>query len=372
MSRRVKRILLIIVIFAISVATTVVLFASRTEPPKREVEEKSMLVDVMELQTMTANFKVQSQGTVKPRTQTKLSSEISGTITSISPKFIPGGVFSANETLMRVDPANYEVAVRQAEALLAQRKIEFDGATKLRSQGYRAESDYASARAALVTAEAELVRAKRNLERSYIRLPYAGMVYSKDADLGQFVNPGTPLGVVFATDFAEVRLSLTDQDLAFVALPDAADISASGSAEGPSVTLGAVQKGRAVSWPARIVRTEGVVDESSRVTYVVARIEDPYALKTDRAVLPVGTFVTATIEGAMMEDVIRVPRNALRGSDQLIFVDDEDRLRIRTIEILRSDADFVYLSSGVEAGERVVLTAIEMPVNGTKVRVEEG
>ncbi len=372
MSRKVKRILLIVAIFAISGATAFMLFASRSEPPKKEVEEKSMLVDVLELQPMTANFKVRSQGTVKPRTQTKLSSEISGTITSISPKFIPGGVFSANETLLRVDPTNYDVAVRQAEALLAQRKIEYDGAAKLRNQGYRAESDFASAKAALVTAEAELVRAKRNLERSYIRLPYAGMVYSKDADLGQFVNPGTALGVVFATDYAEVRLSLTDQDLAFVDLPNAADISASGAANGPPVTLTAVQKGREVSWSANIVRTEGVVDESSRVTYVVARIDDPYALQSARPVLPVGTFVTATIEGAMVEDVIRVPRNALRGSDQLIFVDDQDRLRIRTIDILRSDADFVYLSAGVEAGERVVLTAIEMPVNGTKVRVNEG
>jgi hypothetical protein len=83
--------------------------------------------------------------------------------------------------------------------------------------------------------------------------------------LGQFVNPGTRLGVVFATDFAEVRLPLTDADLAFVDLPDTSDVTSTGSAEGPAVVLTAIQKGKPVDWAASIVRTEGVVDEKSRV-----------------------------------------------------------------------------------------------------------
>ena len=120
---------------------------------------------------------------------------------------------------MRIDPTNYEVAFRQAEALVKQRQIEYDGASKLRSQGYRAEAEHASAAAALASAEAELTRANRNLQRTYIRLPYAGIVRSKEADLGQFVNMGTPLGITFATDHAEVRLPLTDTDLAFIDLP---------------------------------------------------------------------------------------------------------------------------------------------------------
>ena len=123
-----------------------------------------------------------------------------------------------------------------------------------------------SAPAALASARAELVSARRNLERTYIRLPYEGMVLSKDADLGQFVNPGTRLGVTFATDIAEVRLALTSQDLAFVDLPDAIEVAGSGEAEGPRVALSATQKGQRVEWEARIVRSEGVVDERSRVT----------------------------------------------------------------------------------------------------------
>jgi len=257
--------------------------------------------------------------------------------------------------------------------MLAQRRIEFDGAEKLRSQGYRAESEYASAAAALAAAEADLVNAERNLERTRISLPYDGMVRSKDADIGQYVNPGTRLGVTFATDYAEVRLPLTDQDLAFIDLPDAAAISATGSAKGPDVTLSAVQKGRMQSWQASIVRTEGVVDESSRVTYAVARIPDPYGLAAKiagKTPLPMGTFVAADIAGVTVSNVVRIPRTALRANSQLLIVDDDHRLRIRNVEILRADAQYAYLKSGAVAGDRISLTTIESPLNGMLVRID--
>ncbi len=354
-----------------AVAVAVLLVQMRPTPPRKERVDLDPLVDVLTLETMTANFEVASQGTVRPRTETVLSAEVSGTITRISPKFIAGGVFGDNEVLLRIDPTNYEVAVRQAEALVKQRTIEYEGAKQLRSQGYRAETEYASAAAALATAEAELVRARRNLERTYIRLPYEGIVRSKEADLGQFVNPGTRLGIVFATDTAEVRLPLTDADLAYVDLPDAAEITASGGADGPAVRLSATRKGRPVEWSARIVRSEGVVDEKSRVTYAVARIDDPYRLHSDGPTLPVGTFVRAVIEGAAAENVIRVPRAVLRGSDELVFVDDDNKLRIRTVDIVRADGSYVYLRGGAEPGERVVVTALESPVNGMGVRTTE-
>lgn len=365
------RLLLVLGIPGLAIIAAVLMLGMRQEPPKKERNDLDPLVDVIELESMTANFEVRSQGTVRPLTETVLSAEVSGTITGISPKFVAGGVFQANEELMRIDPTNYAVAVDQAVALITQRQIEFDGAKKLRSQGYRAESEYASAAAALATATAELVRANRNLERTFIRVPYEGIVRSKEADLGQFVSPGTRLGVVFATDFAEVRLPLTDRDLAFVDLPDAADMATSDDVVGPAVTLTAVQKGRAESWSARIVRTEGVVDENSRVTYAVARIRDPYSLHSDGNVLPVGTFVAAIIRGAAAENVIRVPRGVVRGSDELVFIGEDNKIRIRRVDIIRSDAEYSYLRGGASVGERIVGSALEAPINGMSVRTED-
>ncbi len=341
------------------------------EPEKREEQDLDPLVEVLALEMSSERFRIRSQGTVRPRTQTLLSAEVSGAIVSISPKFVAGGVFGRDEVLMRIDPTNYTVAVDKAEALVTQRQIEYDGAKKLRSQGYRAESEYASAAAALASAQAELVSAQRNLERTYIRLPYEGMVLTKDADIGQFVNPGTRLGTTFATDQAEIRLPLTDQDLAFVTLPAAVEITETGIADGPPVRLSAVQKGRRVEWDARIVRSEGVVDERSRVTYAVARVNDPYRLHSDGTPLPIGTFVAAEIAGSEVVDVIRIPRSALRGADQVLIVDDENKLEIRAVDVVRTDNRYAYIGGGVSAGERITTTAIEAPTNGMSVRTAD-
>ncbi|NIV16951.1 MAG: efflux RND transporter periplasmic adaptor subunit [Woeseiaceae bacterium] len=370
MRARLKRTALIVGILLGAILLTIGMGSLRKAPPKKPLEQLDPLVAVLELETMTASFEVSSQGTVQPRTETVVSAEVSGTIVEISPKMIAGGVFGKGEVLMRIDPTNYTVAVAQAEALVKQRQIEFDGAERLRKQGYRAESEYASAAAALASAKAELVRAERNLERTYIRLPYEGMVRGKEADLGQFVSPGTRLGVVFATDFAEVRLPLTDTDLAYVELPTAARFAAADSLNGPAVVLSAVQKGSQQTWNATIVRTEGVVDEKSRVTYVVARIEDPYRLHADGIELPMGTFVSAKIEGTVAENIVRVPRAVVRGSDQLVFVDDDNRIRIRSVRIARSDADYVYVRGGAKAGDRVVTTKLASPINGMTVRTQ--
>lgn len=371
MLRIIVRILVGVVILALAGIVAIVMTSMKSPPPKKERVDRDPLVDVIVLEHMTTSFEIHSQGTVRPRTETVLSAEVSGTIVSISPKFVAGGVFQSGEVLMRIDPTNYEVALEQADALVLQRTIEHEGAKKLRSQGYRAESELASATAALAAAKAERVRAKRNLERTSIRLPYEGMVRAKETDLGQFVSSGTRLGVVFATDYAEIRLPLTDMDLAYVDLPGAFEIAGSGGADGPAVTLSATQKGKPVEWMAKIVRTEGVVDEKSRVTYVVASVADPYQLHGDGNSMPMGTFVAATIYGAVAENIIRVPRRVVRGSDELVFVDSENKLDIRNVQIVRSDADYAYLSGGAAPGDRVVITVLETAINGLKVRITE-
>jgi len=373
MKVKTKRRLVITLILSVSIAIMVGLTSMRPEPKKKPVKDTSMLVDVLELEVSEVTFRINSQGTVKPRTETVLSAEISGRIIDISDKFIAGGVFKANEILMEIDPTDYQVAVVQSEALLQQRQIEFDGAKSLQKKGYRAEAEFAAAKTALAAAKTALVKAKKNLDRTKIRLPYDGMVTAKSSDLGQYVNRGNRLGTTFAIAKAEIRLALTDQDLAFLDLPEVRYTTVENNNR-PTVILSAIRKGKHQQWAANIVRTEGVVDEKSRVTYAVAQIDDPYGLmpqKNDRnnTPLPIGTFVKATITGNSYSNVIKIPRIAIRGKDELLFVDNENRLNIRKVNILRADTDYVYIADGtIQGGEKICLTAIESPINGMKVR----
>ena len=370
-----KRRLIVAAILITAVMVMGALASMKKPPPKKEAADNTLLVETLTLANESVNFKINSQGTVRPLINTTLSAEVSGTIVYISDKFVAGGLFEADEVLLEIDPTNYEVALTQATALVKQRQIEYEGAKQLRKSGFRAEAELASAEAALAAAKSSQVIAKRNLERTKIRLPYKGILREKTADLGQYVNPGSRLAVTFAVDTAEVRLPLTDRDLSFLDLP-AYQMQTTDYDSLPSVTLSAVQKGQLTRWSAKIIRTEGIVDESSRVTFAVAQIIDPYRtnqtlIATDSEILPVGTYVTAEIAGVTMDNLMKVPREALRGQNQLMIVDADSKLRIRDISVLYTDKTYAYINAGVAEGERVILTAIESPINGMRVRTTD-
>lgn len=370
-----KRRLVVIAIIIIAILIMGVLASMKKPPPKKEAADNTLLVETLTLRNETVRFQINSQGTVRPLINTTLSAEVSGTITYISEKFVAGGLFDANEVLMEIDPTDYQVALTQAEALVKQRQIEYDGANQLRKSGFRAEAELASAEAALAAAEASQMIAKRNLQRTKIRLPYKGIVREKAADLGQYVNPGSRLAVTFAIDTAEIRLPLTDRDLSFLDLP-VYQLQTANYDSLPDVKLSAIQRGKLTTWDAKIIRTEGIVDENSRVTFAVAQVIDPYQTQqtlnaTNTTALPVGTYVSAEISGVSMDNLIKIPRQALRGQNQVLIVDSESRLSIRDITVVYTDKSFAYINDGVEEEERLILTAIESPIDGMKVRTTD-
>jgi RND family efflux transporter MFP subunit len=369
MKQTLLRMLPIAAILALAVAASWALAEFRPDPPMRETVSLDPLVHVLEPVPKTTRFQLRSQGLVRPVTETALSAEVSGSIVEVSPGFVAGGRFAAGEVLLRIDPTDYQVAVDQAEALVHQRQIEFNALSRLRDQGYGSETEQASAAAALASAEAELVRARRNLERTEIRVPYAGLVRSQSADLGEYVAPGSPLGVVFSTAAAEVRLPVSDEDLAFLNLPDPETTTTSADAAAAEVTLTATRKGQLRAWTAAIVREEGVIDENSRMSYVVARIEDPYRQHAPGEPLSVGSFVSASIEGIAVHDLVRVPRSALRRSNEILLVDADERLDIATVHVVRNEPEFVYLHAGDLPPGRIVVTPLESPVDNMKLRV---
>lgn len=370
-----------------SIIVVVVLASNRPQPPEREPVETAMLVDTIAADKAGDHFTVQAQGTVKPRTQTALVPEVSGKVTDISEQFVAGGFFRAGEVLVKIDASDYETALKQAEAELAAARAQLSDEQSRSEQARRdweqlhgskgrQPSDLVlripqlkQAQASVQASEAAVARAKRNLERTRISLPYDGMVRSRSVDRGQYVGVGTTLGEAFAVDIAEVRLPLPDRDLAFVNLPR----PGKDNQPTPRVRFYADVHGERGSWVGEIVRTEGVVEETTRLTYAVARIEDPYGLLgADRNVpLPMGSYVQAQIHGRSAAGLIELPREALRDGDRLFIADEDDRLEIRKVDVVRSTAQRVYLSDSIKPGERVITTAITAPIPGTKLNVRE-
>lgn len=364
-----------------SLFLVVILSMLRKPPETREQPQMAMIVDVVPAEITEEHFHVSAQGTVRPRTETEVVAEVSGQVTHLSDAFVAGGFFRAGEVLIEIDRSNYQTTLAQAEAelerlianrLLARQELErfqslFRQNTISESNLQQKESEAAQASAAVRSQQATVERARRDLERTRISLPYDGLVRQRMADLGQYVGAGTPLGTAFAVDVAEVRLPLSERDMAFLDLPRP------GFNPGyrPKVILEGRVAGAMGTWEAEIVRTEGVVDESTRLTYAVARVRDPYGLLDGNISLPLqmGTFVSARIEGRSAAGLISLPRMALREDSQIYIANGDDTLEIRRVDVIRSTPESVYVSNNLDEGDQVITSAIRAPIPGMRLRI---
>ncbi|MDC3199811.1 efflux RND transporter periplasmic adaptor subunit [Porticoccaceae bacterium] len=365
-----------------AIAVTVIMFLSQPEPVKAAAPEAALAVKTQILKSTSVTLEVESQGTVQPRTRTSLISEVSGAVLEVSEQFIVGGTFGAGDVLLSLDPTDYEVALQRAEAQLisANAKLELEKARAIQAAKEwqmtgRPQSEapilalrkpyLAEAEANILQSKAEVKRAKQKLEKTKIRAPYAGMVAFKSADVGQYVTTGSRLGETFAIDFVEVRLPLTERDLARM---DA--LTFKGIPSESMVTLSGSVNGKQREWLAEVVRSEGVVNEINRSQYLVARMSDPYGISgSGDSVSPpllVGTFVTAKLKGKVLEDVFELPRSALLQGSKVATVDSQTRMNIRAVDVIFSDDSFYYVT-GLNDGVQVITSALGTPIEGLKL-----
>ena len=282
-------------------------------PPRFEVEPPALLVQVLTMNREPVRFSVVSQGVVTPRTRTTIVSEVTGNIVEVSANLESGGFFTKDEVLARIDPRNYETALKRAQADLAKSRTKIQTEQALAAQALEnwntlqdlsADNDEASdltlrkpqlaeALAELDLNKAALEKAEEDLDRTIIRAPFDGMIVEKHSDLGQFVNTGAQIATTVSIDLAEVRLPVSLRDFQFL------DLEHFSRDRTVPVTLSAdIGRDEPAEWRGNIVRSEGIVNDTSRVVHVVAQVEKPYESGASHEhPLLFGTFVNAQIEG---------------------------------------------------------------------------
>jgi RND family efflux transporter MFP subunit len=365
-----------------SLAASAALVVARPTPEAQATLDRAPVVAVVTAEPGVARMLVRAQGTVEPCTENELVAEVAGRIAWLSPSLESGSFFAAGEVLARIEASDYEIAAERAraararahsqlafaEASLVRSRALFEaGATSLAAHD-QAESVAAIAAANLREAEALLRQAELDLARTELRVPFAGRVREERADFGQLVARGASLATVYAVDYAEVRLPVRSEELAFLDLP----LDGAPPSEGPRVQLTGTFAGRTQRWQGRVVRTEGAIDSRTRLVYVVARVEDPYVpAEAGAPPLAVGLFVEAEIEGRELADVVELPRSALRSEREVVVVSADSKLRTRAVDVLRVDDESVWLNGGLDAGERVCTRVPSLFVEGMSVRISE-
>jgi RND family efflux transporter MFP subunit len=384
LQRNLRWILPLLVLAVTAVAVTLI-FVTRPAPQRVVREVLAPPVRALEVVPQAITLTVTTQGSVTPRTQSDLIAEVAGRVVWVSPAMVAGGFFAEGDELLRFDGRDHEIATQRAQAQVQRQRSESrlaaadaDRRRALFEQGAVSDADLEQvesrrevANAALAEARAALAQAELDLERTTVRAPYEGRVRERIADVGQFVSPGAVLGRIHATDYAEVRLPVPTEDLAHldVALSFGSNTELDAE-DARTVTLRANYAGQNYTWPATLVRTEGEIDERTRMLHVVARVDDPYRLAPDATGPPLaaGLFVSAEIQGRAIENAYVLPGAALRDNDQVLVLDAEDRVRFRDVEVIRRGREEVILGSGLAPGERVVVSPMSAVTDGMAVR----
>lgn len=378
------KIVLPILVLLAAAGTAWSIVALKPQAVQQATERNIPNVDILRAEPQSLRLNVFSQGVVTPREEIDLVAEVAGKVARVHPAMVAGGFFDANELLLTIDTRDYDYAIVVAEAQIAEARralineqAQVDQAkSEWQALGEGEPSELAlrkpqlaEAEAKLQAAKADLAKAKLNRERCELRAPFAGRVLSKQAGLGQYIQSGSVVARIYASDVAEIRLPIGTDQLVFLDLPLGNNAKKNGN--WPRVTLSVELAGKAHSWQGRIVRSEAALDNDSGQLYLVAQVEHPFKAEAEQPPLLSGLFVQAEIEGVSRDNLFVLPRTALNSLQQAKLVGADQRLEIRQLELLRSEADRVIVKAGLNTGDQVVISEMPVPVAGMKVSVTE-
>ncbi len=378
--------LLPLLIITLALLIAYVIYINKPAAKRRPSHPKTLTVETVKLTAQNFPVLINTQGIVEPRTTTTLIPRISGEIIKVSANFRPGGFFEPGDTLITIDSTDYRLDIKSAQATLSEAVFNFKeeqaqaeqavdnwkrlGRTEVPSDLVLRKPQLARAQAGVDSAKAQLQRVELDLKRTHIKAPYAGRILEQFVDRGQYVSPGNPLAKIFAIDYVEVRLPITEKQRGMINLPRSYRGESNKPYNGPEAIVYATIGGEKYAWKGKVVRTEGSVDRATRQVFVIVQIDNPYQRHSDnRPPLEIGQFVKADIQGKILKNVYAVPRTAVQGNNTIMVVDKESRLQRKTIKVLWETQDSLLVKEGLSAGEQLCVTYVPFAANNAKVKL---
>ncbi len=374
-----KRVIAPALILAFSVVIFIGLINNQPTLKTTVKEPVPVAVRALDVRLAPMQLRVSSEGNVQPSVETKLVAQVAGEVIELSSSLVAGGNFSKGDILLKLDPRDYEIALSRSQATLsraqAEQRFATEEITRIRSlygdelasiaELQSAERLLAVANAASDDAAAAVKRASVDLERTVFTAPFNGRVRAEDVDIGQFLSKGAMIATLYDTDRLQVRLPLADAQLAYLD-PSYAQTGISGE-EPANVVLTANYAGDRQSWSAKLLRTEGDISTKSRFLHVIVAVTE--TLNSNGVRLPVGLFVNAVIDGRTVDNLVSIPRSALRPDNSVMVIDDSDKLHFRDVSVFKLSDNDVLISEGLASGERISISPLQFVVEGMPVTV---
>ncbi len=322
-------------------------------------------------------LKVSTNGEVRSVTEINVIPQVSGRIIKVADEFIDGGNIKKGQPLIWVDDRDYKLASISAESRVAQARKLLEREI---AEGELAKKDWEElgegeaspltlripqleeAQALLNAAEADLEKAKLNLERTVISLPFDGLIKKKNAGIGQYVNAGSILGSAFSTEKVLIPLPLTDTELSYLGLP--LGYESKKYLDGPKVIFRSFISSKNIEWTGRITRTSGSIDSLTRLVYAYAEVINPY---DQTPPLVIGTYVDAEIEGNFISGGFVISNAAIKNGNEIYLIDENNKLKIKTIEVVGTENEDVIIFGDINENDMIVVSTLNTGYEGMEL-----
>jgi len=392
------RAVLVIAVLVLGIVSMAYFVKTRAQPKKVSRQNTGALVEVVTVYPRRQDLTISAHGQVIPAQQVAIIAEVGGRVVWINDELVPGGRIHQGQNLIRVDARDYNLAVEQqlAQVESALTALEIERSQKqiaerewqlLKDQAPKnnlalREPQLRSAQAALKAAKSGLGRSQLSVNRTTVRAPFNGIVYSKSVDLGQLVGPQAPIATLVGTDAFWVQVSVSVDRLQWMSIPDVA-----GASQGSPATVIQTVGNVTIRRPGRVIQLLGDLDPAGRMARILVEIPHPLDMAADESAattsagtaaeetknpelpLLLGAYVQVDIQGAEMDGVIEVPREAVHGGDH-VYVYNDGTLDIREIDIVWRRAETVLVSRGLAAGDEVIISPLGAPVQGMILRTK--
>jgi RND family efflux transporter MFP subunit len=376
-----------LLVLAVGAAVAGRLIATAPKAERQPPPRQARLVEVQTVRFDTHRTVVPAMGTVQPTREVALQPRVSGQIVAVSEEFVPGGSFEEGQMLVRIDPTDFELAIRQRESEVAQAQTELalelghqtvaQREFELLGETVR-EEDRAlvlrqphleRVRARLHAAQAALEQAKLDLERTTVRAPFNALVRSREVNVGMQVTASTTLATLTGTDAYWIEVTVPVDQLQWIEIP------ATGGGNGAAARVYNEAAWGAQLWrEGRVIRLLSDLEKEGRMARLLVEVEDPLARESAHAGLPkllLGEYVRVEIEGRELDRVAAVDRRLVREGNRVWVMNERDELEIRAVEIVFRGRDHLLVGNGLRDGERIVTTDLAAPVEGMPLRVRE-
>ncbi len=214
-------------------------------------------------------------------------------------------------------------------------------------------------------AKSRLNKAEADLSRTKLSAPMDAVVISTKLEIGDYLSPQAELAKLAGTKMFRVQASIPVAKLKWLMVP--------GQESRFETPVDVIQDLGEMSIVRKgyILRLLGDLDPNGRMARVLVGVEDPLgAARESLFPLLIGSYVRVEFQGPLLEGVFALPRRVLHEEDKIWVKDKNNRLDVRTVNVLQRGQETVYVDEGLEEGDEIVISPIAIPIPGMLLEEE--